>query len=319
MVNDSVGVGAASLGGGVGSTAWEVLGPGGVAATLGASVGTTPHALNAAMIIIPQPTSQARRRVAGRTAPRSTSDSRHEPVGGPSSPDISALRALGLSHPGADATAHPHLRANTVWRTQPMSSVTSVSPRTLADVVPGGLVRSIALVIGGAIFVGLTAQVSLPLPFTPVPLTLQTFSVLLVGAALGSVRGAASMALYLLAGVAGVPWFAEQGSGWAFASFGYIVGFVAAAWLVGRLAERGADRKVLPTIGMMALGNVVIYVFGVAGLMVLVPTLTGKPMSLGTALAVGVLPFLIGDAIKILLAAGLLPGTWKLINSRRSS
>jgi biotin transport system substrate-specific component len=181
------------------------------------------------------------------------------------------------------------------------------------------LVRSIALVIGGAIFVGLTAQVSLPLPFTPVPLTLQTFSVLLVGAALGSVRGAASMALYLLAGVAGVPWFAEQGSGWAFASFGYIVGFVAAAWLVGRLAERGADRKVLPTIGMMALGNVVIYVFGVAGLMVLVPTLTGKPMSLGTALAVGVLPFLIGDAIKILLAAGLLPGTWKLINSRRSS
>jgi biotin transport system substrate-specific component len=200
-----------------------------------------------------------------------------------------------------------------------MSSVSSVSPRTLADVVPGGLVRSIALVIGGAIFVGLTAQVSIPLPFTPVPLTLQTFSVLLVGAALGSVRGAASMALYLLAGMAGVPWFAQQGSGWAFASFGYIVGFVAAAWLVGRLAERGADRRVLPTIGMMALGNLVIYVFGVAGLMVLVPNLTGKPMSLGTALAVGVLPFLIGDAIKILLAAGLLPGTWKLINSRRSS
>jgi biotin transport system substrate-specific component len=188
-----------------------------------------------------------------------------------------------------------------------MSSVTSVSPRTLADVVPGGLVRSIALVIGGAVFVGLTAQVSIPLPFTPVPLTLQTFSVLLVGA------------LYLLAGMAGVPWFAEQRSGWAFASFGYVVGFVAAAWLVGRLAERGADRRVLPTIGMMALGNLVIYVFGVAGLMVLVPSLTGKPMSLGTALAVGVLPFLVGDAIKILLAAGLLPGTWKLINSRRNS
>ena len=140
-----------------------------------------------------------------------------------------------------------------------MSSVSSVSPRTLADVVPGGLVRSIALVIGGAIFVGLTAQVSIPLPFTPVPLTLQTFSVLLVGAALGSVRGAASMALYLLAGVAGVPWFAQQGSGWAFVSFGYVLGFVAAAWLVGWLAERGADRRVVPTIGMMALGNLVIY------------------------------------------------------------
>ena len=150
-----------------------------------------------------------------------------------------------------------------------MSSVTSVSPRTLGDVIPGGLVRSIALVFGGAIFVGLTAQVSIPLPFTPVPLTLQTFSVLLVGAALGSVRGVCSMALYLLAGVAGVPWFADQQSGWAFASFGYIVGFVAAAWLVGWLAERGADRRVVPTIGMMALGNVVIYLFGVAGLMVL--------------------------------------------------
>jgi biotin transport system substrate-specific component len=194
-----------------------------------------------------------------------------------------------------------------------MSSVTSVSPRTLGDVIPGGLVRSIALVIGGAVFVGLTAQVAIPLPFTPVPLTLQTFSVLLVGAALGSVRGACSMALYLLAGVAGVPWFANQQSGWAFASFGYIVGFIAAAWLVGRLAERGADRRVVPTIGMMALGNVVIYVFGVAGLMLL------ADLPLGTALAKGVVPFLIGDVIKILLAAGLLPGTWKLVNSRRSS
>ena len=194
-----------------------------------------------------------------------------------------------------------------------MSSVTSVSPRTLGDVIPGGLVRSIGLVIGGAIFVGLTAQVSIPLPFTPVPLTLQTFSVLLVGAALGSIRGASSMALYLLAGVAGVPWFANHESGWALVSIGYIVGFVAAAGLVGWLAERGADRRVVPTIGMMALGNVVIYAFGVTGLMLM----TG--MSFGKALALGVLPFLIGDAIKILLAAVLLPGTWKLINSRRSS
>ena len=191
-----------------------------------------------------------------------------------------------------------------------MSSVTSVSPRTLGDVIPGGLVRSIALVIGGAVFVGLTAQISIPLPFTPVPLTLQTFSVLLVGAALGSIRGALSMALYLMAGV---PWFAGHHSGWALQSFGYIVGFVAAAWLVGRLAERGADRRVVPTIGMMALGNVVIYVFGVAGLMLIVH------LSFGKALALGVLPFLIGDVIKILLAAGLLPGTWKLINSRKGS
>src|SRR3954462_10146720 len=104
-----------------------------------------------------------------------------------------------------------------------MSSITSASPRTLGDVIPGGLARSVALVVGGAAFVGLTAQVVVPLPFTPVPLSLQTFSVLLVGTVLGSRLGVASMSLYLLAGVAGVPWFAQHQSGWGFASFGYVV------------------------------------------------------------------------------------------------
>jgi biotin transport system substrate-specific component len=192
-----------------------------------------------------------------------------------------------------------------------MSSITSLSPRTLGDVIPGGLARSVALVVGGAAFVGLTAQVAIPLPFTPVPLSLQTFSVLLVGAVLGSRRGVASMALYLLAGVAGVPWFSQHQSGWAFASFGYVVGFVLAAWLVGRLAERGADRTVASTAGLMVLGNLAIYACGVSGLMVV----TG--MGLVAALLAGVVPFLIGDAIKVALAAGLLPATWKLVGSRR--
>ena len=192
-----------------------------------------------------------------------------------------------------------------------MSSITSLSPRTLGDVIPGGLARSVALVVGGAAFVGLTAQVAIPLPFTPVPLSLQTFSVLLVGAVLGSRRGVASMALYLLAGVAGVPWFSQQQSGWAFASFGYVVGFVLAAYLVGRLAERGADRTVLRTVGLMVLGNLAIYAVGVPGLMVI------AGMGLGQALLLGVVPFLIGDAIKVALAAGLLPATWKLVGSRR--
>lgn len=190
-----------------------------------------------------------------------------------------------------------------------MSSI-SVSPRTLGDVIPGGLARSVALVLGGAVFVGLTAQVLVPLPFTPVPLSLQTFSVLLVGAVLGSRRGAASMALYLLAGVAGVPWFSEHQSGWSFPSFGYVVGFVAAAWLVGRLAERGADRQVLRTAGLMALGNLVIYGLGVPGLMLA----TGMPVA--KALLLGVVPFLVGDAVKIALAAGLLPAAWKLVGTR---
>jgi biotin transport system substrate-specific component len=191
-----------------------------------------------------------------------------------------------------------------------MSSITSVSPRTLADVIPGGLARSVALVIGGTLLVALSTLVIIPLPFTPVPLTLQTFSVLLVGAVLGSKRGVASMALYALAGVAGVPWFSQQQSGWSFASFGYILGFILAAYLVGVLAERGNDRHVLKTVGLMVLGNLAIYAVGVPGLMLF----TG--MSLGKAIALGVVPFLIGDAIKIALAAGLLPGAWKLVSRR---
>jgi len=192
-----------------------------------------------------------------------------------------------------------------------MSSITSVSPRTLGDVIPGGLARSVALVVGGAVFVGLTAQVAIPLPFTPVPLSLQTFSVLLVGAVLGSRRGVASMGLYALAGVAGVPWFSQHRSGWDFATFGYILGFILAAWVVGRLAERGGDRTVPKTVGMMALGNLAIYAVGVPGLMLF------ANLSLAQALLVGVVPFLLGDALKIALAAGLLPTTWKLVGRRR--
>jgi biotin transport system substrate-specific component len=192
-----------------------------------------------------------------------------------------------------------------------MSSI-SVSPRTLADVIPGGLVRSIVLVAGGAIFVGLTAQVVIPLGFTPVPLTLQTLSVLLVGAALGSTRGLASMGLYLVAGLAGVPWFQGWSTG-VTPTIGYVVGFVAAAWLVGLLAERRGDRTPLRAAGLMVLGNVVIYLFGVAGL------LLTTPYDAATAIAKGVVPFLLGDAIKIVAAAALLPAAWKLVGSRRDS
>ncbi len=192
-----------------------------------------------------------------------------------------------------------------------MSSITSVSPRTLGDVIPGGLVRSIALVVGGAIFVGLTAQVAIPLWFTPVPLSLQTFSVLLVGAALGSRRGLASMALYMLVGMAGVPWFAEGNSGYQLATIGYVVGFVAAGWLVGLLAERGADRKPVRAAGLMVIGNLVIYAFGVTGLVLM------TSMTPAVAVAKGVVPFLLGDAIKIIFAAALLPSAWKLVGSRK--
>jgi biotin transport system substrate-specific component len=179
--------------------------------------------------------------------------------------------------------------------------------RVLADVVPGGLVRDAVLVLGGAAFVGLLAQFAIPLSFTPVPLTLGTFAALLTGAALGSLRGLLSVGLYMVAGMAGVPWFAGHASGYGFPSFGYIIGFVAAGALVGWLAQRGADRTVVRTAGLMVLGNVVIYAVGLPYLM----AATG--MDLSTGLAKGVVPFLAGDAIKIAVAAGLLPAAWKLV------
>jgi biotin transport system substrate-specific component len=176
----------------------------------------------------------------------------------------------------------------------------------LADLVPGAWVRDVALVAAGAGFTGLAAQVAVQVPGSPVPVTGQTFAALLVGAGLGWQRGATSMLLYLAAGLAGVPWLAGGSSGWA-ASSGYVIGFVFAAALVGALARRGGDRTPLRTAATMALGNIVIYTFGVSVLM----AATG--FGLSTALAKGVLPFLAGDALKIVLAAALLPGTWSLV------
>lgn len=187
-----------------------------------------------------------------------------------------------------------------------MTADVAYRPRVLADLIPGTVARDLALVIGAAILTGLAAQISVPLPFTPVPLSLQTFTVLLAGAALGPMRGGLGMTVYLVAGMAGVPWFSEQRSGWDFASFGYIVGFVLAAALVGALARRGADRTVMGTAGLMVVGNLVIYALGVPWLMA---SLSIDPVR---AVALGVVPFLIGDGLKIAVAAGLLPGAWRL-------
>ncbi|HYN29199.1 MAG TPA: biotin transporter BioY [Dermatophilaceae bacterium] len=180
-------------------------------------------------------------------------------------------------------------------------------PRVLADVVPGGLVRDAVLVAGGTGFIALSATVFIPLGFTPVPISLQTFSVLLTGAALGMRRGGLSALLYLLIGMSGVGWFAEGNSGWAFASFGYLVGMVLAAALVGWLAGRGGDRTVARTAGTMVLGNLVIYAVGVSWLMGFLD------VGLAKALSLGLTPFLLGDALKIAVAAGLLPAAWALV------
>jgi biotin transport system substrate-specific component len=190
------------------------------------------------------------------------------------------------------------------------TAAASVRRRVLADLVPGHLARDVALVVGAAALTGAAAQVSIPLPFTPVPISLQTFTVLLSGAALGPLRGGAAMLLYLVAGMAGVPWFSEQRSGFDFPSFGYIIGFVLAGAVVGALARRGADRAVLGTVAMMALGNLLIYAIGVPWLM------ASLQVGLVRGLELGAVPFLIGDALKIALAAILLPGTWRLVGDR---
>lgn len=191
-------------------------------------------------------------------------------------------------------------------------SLTGSAPRSLvlADLWEGGRVRSAVLVLAGAALTGLAAQISIPLPTTPVPLTLQTLAVLLTGTALGPTLGALSMILYVGAGVAGVPWFAEQSSGYSMASFGYLIGFIAAAYVCGALARRAADRRVLGAVASMVLGNLIIYAFGVPVLM------SALSVDFRTALTLGVTPFLLGDVLKIVIAGGLLPSTWKLVGPR---
>jgi biotin transport system substrate-specific component len=168
-----------------------------------------------------------------------------------------------------------------------------------------------ALIVGATLFIAAFAQLSIPLQ--PVPITGQTFAVLLVGMALGSRRGALAVAAYLAAGAAGLPVFAEAKSGIATLlgpTGGYLVGFVAAAWVVGYLAERGWDRNLLRTFAAMVAGNVVIYAFGLAWL------LSYFGGDLNATLAAGVYPFLLGDAIKAAAAALLLPASWKLLGSK---
>lgn len=189
--------------------------------------------------------------------------------------------------------------------------VTLERPRrlVLADLIPGTIVRDVLLVVGAACLVGALAQISIHLSFTPVPITGQTLGVLLSGTALGWKRGSAAMALYAVAGVAGVPWFAGHASGYVGASFGYIIGFFFCAALCGYLAEHGADRTVLSVLVMVA-GEIVMYGFGVTWLAL------DLHLSAGKAISEGFTPFIIGDSIKAAIAAGLLPSAWALAGNR---
>ena len=188
--------------------------------------------------------------------------------------------------------------------------VSATQPLVLSDAIPGALVRDVLLVVGSAGLVGLLAQISIHLSFTPVPITGQTLGVLLTSTALGWRRGAAAMVLYALAGVVGVPWFAAGTSGYVGASFGFIAGFIVCSVVCGRLAELGSDRRLLSSVGAMIVGEIVMYTIGVAWLAV------DLHVGVSRAIALGFTPFWIGDAIKCALAAGLLPSAWRLLGAR---
>lgn len=179
-------------------------------------------------------------------------------------------------------------------------------PETLAYSVPwwSGRVSSSALVVGASLLMALCAQVAIPLPHTTVPVTGQTFAVLLAGALLGARRGAGAAALYLAGGAAGLPFFAPFGAHTA----GYLIGFLPAAWLAGFLAERGWDRRPGTALLMMLAGSAVIFAFGLAWL--------SRSVAGDKLLAMGLYPFIPGDIAKSCLAAALLPGGWKLLGRR---
>ena len=212
----------------------------------------------------------------------------------------------------------------------------SAQHRVLADAIlpdlgsqskVGGYIRDVVLVVGFAILMAICAQIVIKLPGTVVPITGQTFGALLAGGALGSRRGPISMLLYMLVGMVGVgvfapsgadikefgslhpilPWAGGTGLVWSMASGGYIVGFIFASYLIGKLAERGWDRK-SKVILSMVLGNVVIYIFGLPWLMI------NLGASLENTLLWGLWPFIPGDALKLVLASMALPGAWALVD-----
>ncbi len=167
--------------------------------------------------------------------------------------------------------------------------------------------RDVFLVLTGSWLVALFAQVEIPLQ--PVPITGQTFAVLLIGALLGSKRGAAAMIAYIAQGGLGLPFFAGGASGIGIltgATAGYLLGFVGAAYAVGWLAERGLERSVRTSILPFLVGMVIIYVFGVSWLSFILG-------SFSKAVQFGLLPFLVGDTIKLIAAALALPAAWKFV------
>ena len=192
-----------------------------------------------------------------------------------------------------------------------MSSTGSTlrAPVVLGDVVPGDRVRDAVLVLGGAALTALMAQIAIDVPPSPVPITGQTLAVGLVGATLGAKRGATSMALYAFLGLF-LPVFSEGSSGWHViwgATGGYILGFIVAAYAIGWLAERGADRKVVTAFAAFVVGQLIIFAFGLAGLKISVEESWGWTIHNGFSI------FIVGGLVKAAIGAAVLPSAWNLV------
>ena len=174
------------------------------------------------------------------------------------------------------------------------------------------LIYDVVLMLGATIFIALSAQIAIPLPFTPIPITGQTFAVLLTGAILGSRRGSLAVLIYMLEGISGIPVFAKAGFGIAHVmgpSGGYLLGFIPAAYICGFLAEHGWDRHLITSFLTMTIGTCIIFFFGIFWLAQFVST--------KNALVQGLYPFIPGAIIKITLATVLLPTAWKIVGSRQ--
>ncbi len=199
-----------------------------------------------------------------------------------------------------------------------MTNATGFAPRAvLADRLrTQGVATDAALIAGGALFTAAMAQ--LEVPMWPVPITGQTLAVVLVGAALGARRGMLSLLVYAVAGLAGAPFFAGFTGGLhalAVPSFGYVIGFIPAAGVIGWLARRNWDRHVGRATAAMLLASAIPFVTGLPYLAVALGTL-GAPNDLQSVLAAGLYPFIVGGIAKALIAAGIVPLAWKLLGRR---
>lgn len=189
----------------------------------------------------------------------------------------------------------------------------SAGPALIDRVVSRSLVNDIALISSGAVLTAFAAQ--LVVPMWPVPITAQTFAVLLVGSVLGASRGAISLIAYFSLGAAGLPVFSAASSLSFGPTFGYLVGFIAAAAVVGWLSQRGWHKSAIGVIGSFAIANAVIYLFGIPWLAFVLGEL-GIANDFLSVAAAGLIPFVVGDIIKMALAAAALPLAWKYLGNK---